>query len=134
MNAGRVRRFGIVTARVALIVLASCRPAPSTEEDDLGGCCAFDSTIDIAVMDGDSLPVAGVRVELAQVDGGPSWADSTDATGHVRFAPGILATFLVTVTPPAGYALAAGSSDADTVAVSQVELSAARLVRLQRAP
>lgn len=94
-----------------------------------GECCAFPDDISAQVVDEDGLPVPDALVVFERPGGQPVWASSadttcegpqatrlrTDSTGMaIHHAPDS-AYYRVSVTPPAGFALADSARASETV-------------------
>jgi hypothetical protein len=110
---------------VAVAVLAACGPGP-TEPD------AFEfGRLEVYVRDAAGQPVNGAAVRLHRLSG--EIEDEGGLTGTVGL-PGyyfFLRTggeFRVTVTPPAGYAFAAGQESSVRVAFSRNQLQTVNFV------
>ena len=119
-------------AAAAALVWA-CGGEPEVEHEPIDGCCAFDSPLEVLVLDDREAPVEGVAVSVSTAAGDGTWPLVTDAGGRASVDPGVLGTFVVTLTARWGYELAAGQAAADTVTTTP-DSGATVTFRLVRAP
>lgn len=127
-----MRRCGSLVTVLLLTSACGSEAAIDELDESAEACCAFESPIEVVVLDENGSPIAGVEARISRVDGDGTWLVETDATGHATMDPGILGSFAVTVTPPPEYEWASGQASVDTVTTSQAALGARDTFRLAR--
>src|SRR5215216_1516135 len=96
----QIRIFPALLVFALALALAACRDRGGGSPD--GG---IRSEIRAEVADTAGKPIANAWVNLTREDGQGTWVRQTDEKGVVRFEPGILASFRLSVGPPPGYSL-----------------------------